>query len=60
MDSLRRFILSMFAVFVALSTSILVMIKGWGVKPQSWWWIIGVYLLGHIFTVFLVELAKAK
>lgn len=25
----------------ALALTILVMIYGWGLEPQSWWWIIG-------------------
>ncbi len=27
---------------VMVGLSVLVMIHGWGLQPQSWWWIIGV------------------
>ena len=35
------------ALIVALN--IAVMIYGWGLTPQSWWWIIGVGLFGNVF-----------
>jgi hypothetical protein len=31
----------MFLLCVMVGLSVLVMMYGWGLKPQSWWWIIG-------------------
>ena len=36
-----------FIAALAVGLQILVMIYGWGVQPQSWWWIIG----GGVFGV---------
>lgn len=58
MKSLQRFVIIMFGLFINVTTSILVMIYGWGLQPKSWAWIIGVYLLGHSIAIGLVEISK--
>ena len=58
MKSFRKFLVTILGIFVALLTSILVMIKGWGLKPHNWWWIIGVYLLGYIVSLLILGEAK--
>jgi RsiW-degrading membrane proteinase PrsW (M82 family) len=58
MDELKSFFLVIFGIIIGMVVSIIVMIKGWGVKPQSWWWIIGVNLIGHIIAQTIVEIAK--
>lgn len=34
-------IVSFLILGLTLATSVAVMIYGWGLTPQSWWWIIG-------------------
>ena len=58
MDDLRRFVVLMAGLVVGVVTTVLVMIYGWGLEPQSYFWIIGVYLFGHLFSYFLYSLAK--
>ena len=36
-----KFVAGVLACVVMIGLSIAVMIYGWGLKPQSWWWILG-------------------
>jgi len=45
-----------FVTSLMVGLSVLVMTYGWGLKPQSWWWIIGGGIVGH---VVLREIADA-
>jgi len=58
MNGLRKFLVCVFGLAVSVATSILVMMKGWGLEPQSWWWIIGVSFFGHFFAQIIIEVAK--
>jgi len=58
MNALQRILLIVFGLAVGVATTILVMIKGWGLEPQSWWWIIGVSLFGHIFAQIIFQVAS--
>jgi hypothetical protein len=58
MDEIRRFFMIVFAIAIAIGNSILVMMYGWGLEPKSYWWIIGMGLLGNIFSAILIELGK--
>lgn len=60
MESVRKFFIGVFALMIAIAVSVLVMIKGWGLEPKSWFWIIGVSLAGHIFAQLLMKLATSK
>jgi predicted membrane protein len=42
MDELRKIIISLVSISVAIWLSVLAMVHGWGLEPQSYWWIIGV------------------
>lgn len=57
--NVRKFLLGVFGVDVAIIVSILVMIKGWGLEPKSWGWIIGFYFLGRLFAYVIIEVAKS-
>ncbi len=57
---IRSFLISVFGMAMSIATSILVMIYGWGVTPKSWWWIVGVYLVGNIVALSIIEAAKLK
>ena len=37
----QGFIISIFLGAIGIALGILVLIHGWGLEPQSWWWIIG-------------------
>ncbi len=56
MNSVRWFIVMLFALVLSVGTSIAVAIKGWGLEPKSWGWIIGVYLIGHIVSQLIMEI----
>ena len=60
MEALRRFIIILAGLALAIGTSILVMVKGWGLEPRSWWWIIGASLLGHLVAQLFIEVGKSK
>lgn len=38
---MQKIIISLFGFIIAILLGIAVMIFGWGLKPESWWWIIG-------------------
>ena len=58
MNAVRKLIVSIFGIVIATATSILVLIKGWGLEPKSWWWIIGVALLGHILAAIIITISN--
>jgi len=39
---LKGLLAMMFLLALTIGCEILAMIKGWGLEPKSWWWIIGV------------------
>ena len=57
-DGFRKFFVALFALCVSVVTTVLVMIKGWGLEPKSWFWIIGVSLVGQIGVQMIVQLVK--
>ena len=38
---LNKVLASIFMTGAILALQILVLMKGWGLHPQSWWWILG-------------------
>ncbi len=38
--------------------TILVFMYGWGLKPQSWWWIIGMYFILHTVGYAFVKIGS--
>ena len=38
---LQKVLSQMFLVSLSVAVSVLVMIYGWGLRPLSWWWIVG-------------------
>ena len=55
-------IVSLFGFILVFLVSIAVMIYGWGLEPQSWWWIIGggIFLKGIIVSMEQVAKCEAK
>lgn len=58
MNTLARFLLAVFGLGIGIGTSIVVCIKGWGLQPQSWFWIIPGYFMGHIAAYLIVEVSN--
>ena len=56
MNELRKLIVSMTGVALAIGLSILVMIHGWGLEPQSYWWIIGVGFFGQLSAQIIIKM----
>lgn len=59
-DLIRRFIVVLLGLVVSVTTSILVLMKGWGMEPRSWSWILVGTFAGHFLAQILVELGKEK
>jgi RsiW-degrading membrane proteinase PrsW (M82 family) len=58
MKSFASFLLYTVGVVISIFVSVQVMINGWGLQPKSWWWIIGMSLIGYIIGQVFVEVAK--
>ena len=56
MEKLQRFVTVVFGLCLAVVLSILVMIKGWGLEPKSYFWIIGVNIVGAIIAQLVIQL----
>jgi hypothetical protein len=56
--NMKELMLSLGAIVVGMLVTILVMIHGWGLEPKSWFWIIGVYLVGQTFAVMFIHASK--
>ena len=59
-DEMRKVLLNIFGLSISVLTLIGVMIYGWGLEPKSWWWIIGMYLIGNISSVVIYLVANKK
>jgi hypothetical protein len=53
--SITKFIAFLGVVSMMVALQILVMIFGWGLEAQSWWWIIGAGVFGTTFLRWLFE-----
>lgn len=57
---LTRMIAQIFLIATSVLMSVLVMEYGWGLKPLSWGWIIGVGFGVQLLIQMLVEATKEK
>ena len=55
-----KFIANIFILALVVGTQITVMIYGWGLKPRSWWWIIGVGFFVNMFLLHVAERLKKE
>jgi len=55
---LRKVLLGLFGLTVAVVTSVLILRNGWGLEPKNWNWIIWGNLFGHLFAQIVIEVAK--
>jgi hypothetical protein len=59
MEELRKLLIMLFAIAIAITFNVLVMQHGWGLEPQSWGWIIGVGVSGNLVARFVFEVARS-
>ena len=57
---LRNLSINMLGLIVSTVTTILVMVKGWGLKPVNWWYILLVSFIGYMMASALVALTHVK
>lgn len=60
MDFLRRLLVTVLGIGLSIFLSIIVMIKGWGLEPKSYFWIIGIGVFGQVFASYIVKLGIGK
>ena len=60
MEAVKKLLLSFFGLCLSVVFSVLVMIHGWGLEPQSYLWIIGVGVFGQLFSMTIISLANHK
>lgn len=60
MEKVKNCLLIIFALGVAIGTNIGVGIYGWGLQPVSWFWVIGMSLIGGILVQVLIRIATGK
>ena len=60
MNELRKFVILLFGIFVSMGVNILVLIKGWGLEPKSWSFILLVTFFGQMFALTIIELGRDK
>jgi len=60
MNTLNKFLVSLFGIVVSMGISILVLIHGWGLEPKSWMWIIVLAFIGNFVAALLVALGTTK
>ena len=58
MDMFRRAMMVVFGLVLGIGLSIMVMIKGWGLEPKSWAWIIWISFFGQVFAQLLIRAAE--
>ena len=57
-DLIRKVIIALLGFLVSIATQVIVLIKGWGLEPLNWWYIVGVYALGTMLTAVILTLTK--
>jgi uncharacterized membrane protein HdeD (DUF308 family) len=60
MKELKKLLLYMFGYTLIIATGILIMIYGWGLKPENWWWVILGNVFGLTFARAVVVIAESK
>lgn len=55
---LAKMLAVLFVMTATVTLGVLTMIYGWGLTPESWWWIIGVGFGGQLVLSGLTVLLK--
>jgi len=58
MDALRNFVITLFGIFFSMGVHIVVLIKGWGLEPESWSFIILVGFFGQVVALLIIQIGK--
>jgi len=59
MKNLQKFCLSLLIVSFTVGISIITLIKGWGLEPKNWWYIIPFYVFGNLTVLLFHEIIKS-
>lgn len=57
MEIIGRVAMIMVGYSITIGFGILILIKGWGLTPVSYWWIIGVGIIANFVGVLFVQIA---
>jgi hypothetical protein len=57
-NELRKIVCAGAGITLSLAIGIVSAMKGWGLEPKSWLWIIGVNLFGQLVAQLFIELSK--
>ena len=60
MNEIRKLVTVILGMAIGVGTMVLVMIYGWGLEPQNWWWIVGGSIGGQILGHLFVAIGTAK
>ena len=60
MEALRSFVLIIAGLIASVLFGVLVMIHGWGLVPQSYWWIVVIGVSGQLLAQILIKLSTTK
>lgn len=58
MNVVSGILIMLLTLVISVGMQILVLINGWGMRPQSWWWILGVGFFGNVVLVTIGEIGK--
>ncbi len=56
MNILRKIVVAISGMCLAIVLGVLVLIHGWGLEPKSWWWIIGVGFFGQVMAQAIIKI----
>ena len=60
MSGVKNLCVALTGLSIAILTSILVLVYGWGLTPKNWFWIIGGALIGNLIAQLLIVLSRTK
>lgn len=57
---MKELIIVCFGLIIGAALNIAVMIKGWGLEAQSWWWIIGIGVFAQLLVQIIIAAGKTN
>jgi hypothetical protein len=57
-QALRIVVLLIFAVLVSLATTVIILVKGFGLPVKNWWWFVCAGFVGHIIILIIQGVAQ--
>ncbi len=55
-----KFVAINFLFLTSIALGVAIMVYGWGLEPQSWWWIIGGGIGGRILVELILAITKQE